>query len=60
MKVPGEVGDVFKSYVYVYIDPRDGKPFYIGKGKANRLFSHLSLISHPDDPSEGQKGTAHR
>ena len=55
MKVPGEVEDVFKSYVYVYIDPRDGKPFYIGKGKGDRLFSHLSLISHPDDPSEGQK-----
>ncbi len=37
-----DVAKILKSYVYVYIDPRNGKPFYIGKGKGNRLFSHLS------------------
>lgn len=36
-----EVSALLKSYVYVYIDPRDNIPFYIGKGKGNRLFSHL-------------------
>jgi hypothetical protein len=41
MKITGEVAKILKSYVYVYIDPRNGKPFYIGKGKGNRLFSHL-------------------
>lgn len=30
-----------KNYVYVYIDPFDDKPFYIGKGTGNRCFSHL-------------------
>ena len=41
MKITSEVAKILKSYVYVYIDPRNGKPFYIGKGKGNRLFSHL-------------------
>ncbi len=27
-------------YVYCLIDPRTNKPFYIGKGKANRVFAH--------------------
>ena len=28
-------------YVYLYTDPRNEKPFYVGKGKGNRAFSHL-------------------
>ncbi|WP_276378925.1 excinuclease ABC [Flavobacterium sp. H4147] len=31
-----------KSYVYALIDPRDYKIFYIGKGNANRVFSHIN------------------
>lgn len=42
MKITSEVAKILKSYVYVYIDPHNGKPFYIGRGKGNRLFSHLS------------------
>jgi uncharacterized protein len=49
MKIPDEIADTLKSYVYVYIDPRNGEPFYIGKGKGNRLFSHL------DDPADSEK-----
>jgi hypothetical protein len=28
-------------YVYLYIDPRDGSIFYVGKGQGNRAFAHL-------------------
>lgn len=31
------------SYVYVYSDPNTHAPFYIGKGKGNRCFSHLKM-----------------
>jgi hypothetical protein len=31
-----------KYYVYVLIDPRDNKIFYVGKGNANRVFSHIN------------------
>ena len=33
--------EVLKHYVYVYIDPRNNKPFYIGEGQGNRAFDHL-------------------
>ena len=38
-----------KYYVYVYSDPDTKKPFYVGKGKGNRVFNHL------DDESENDK-----
>ncbi len=29
------------NYVYMLIDPANDLPFYVGKGKANRVFDHL-------------------
>lgn len=37
---PGVV-EHLKYYVYRLIDPRDGQTFYVGKGKDNRIFSHI-------------------
>lgn len=33
--------DELGYYVYVYSDPDTHKPFYVGKGKGNRVFDHL-------------------
>jgi hypothetical protein len=38
---PPELHRLLKSYVYLYTDPRNGQPFYVGKGKGNRAFAHL-------------------
>jgi hypothetical protein len=48
-KITEEIAEILKSYVYMYIDPRNGEPFYIGKGYGDRLFSHL------DDKSDHKK-----
>jgi len=41
-RIPSEVADRLGYYVYLYSDPRDGKPFYVGKGKGPRVLAHLS------------------
>ncbi|WP_167043546.1 hypothetical protein [Salinibacterium sp. ZJ454] len=38
---PTEI-EALKYYVYVYSDPRNSRPFYIGKGIGNRAFAHLN------------------
>lgn len=36
-----DVAAKLKTYVYRLIDPRNGETFYVGKGKGNRVFSHI-------------------
>ncbi len=37
-----------EHYVYVYSDPDTKEPFYVGKGKGNRVFTHLDEQSEND------------
>jgi hypothetical protein len=41
LKFAPEMKNILKSYVYVYVDPRNNESFYVGKGKGNRSFTHL-------------------
>lgn len=43
-----KVVEHLKYYVYLYIDPRTDRPFYIGKGKGNRAFGHLKATGDSD------------
>lgn len=43
-------------YVYLLIDPRDGEPFYVGKGVGNRINHHLldALVVRKDEKKKIQ------
>lgn len=40
-KFPPSILSELKNYVYMYSHPITGEVFYVGKGKGNRVFSHL-------------------
>src|SRR5690242_718409 len=42
MKFSQDIVNKLGYYIYLYIDPIDNKIFYIGKGKGNRVFDHLT------------------
>ena len=47
------VSEQLKAYVYLLIDPRDDKPFYVGKGNGNRVFAHaLDALGHEEAASD--------
>lgn len=39
-RLPEEVAEHLKWYVYRLIDPRNGETFYVGKGRGDRVFVH--------------------
>jgi len=48
-KFSSSVSQELKYYVYIYSNPMTNEIFYVGKGKGNRIFSHLK------DKSDSQK-----
>jgi hypothetical protein len=52
MKISTMVADKLGWYVYRLIDPRNGETFYVGKGKNNRLFAHVSAVSDTLDDED--------
>lgn len=42
MEFPKSIFKDLKFYVYIYSDPDTNEIFYVGKGKENRVFSHLN------------------
>jgi len=40
--LPPGVAENLGHYVYLYIDPDSGEPFYVGKGVGERVLSHLA------------------
>lgn len=43
LRIPPEVAERFGYYVYLYVDPRTNRPFYVGKGQGRRVLSHLGV-----------------
>jgi len=41
MRFSTDILNEMKHYVYILSDPSDNEIFYVGKGKGNRVFSHL-------------------
>ena len=42
-------------YVYQLIDPRNNKPFYVGKGKNNRMYDHVVIVKRGHSPNGNDK-----
>lgn len=41
LTIPPEVAHHLGYYVYLYVDPRDNRVFYVGKGQGTRALAHL-------------------
>jgi hypothetical protein len=43
LRLAPEVAEELGFYVYLYIDPRTEKPFYVGKGQGGRALAHVNV-----------------
>jgi hypothetical protein len=44
-----------RSYVYLLVDPRTGRPFYAGRGKGERCFRHVRAARQVPSAEQEQK-----
>lgn len=42
--LPPGVAEHLGHYIYVYVDPRSGEPFYVGKGVGERVLAHFGDV----------------
>lgn len=54
-RVIDQVASELGRYVYVLVDPRDSRPFYVGKGQGLRFLSHDRAAPETLDEDEGPK-----
>ena len=47
--IPDYMNDGVGYYVYRLVDPRTKQTFYVGKGRGNRLFQHVSEALAKED-----------
>jgi hypothetical protein len=54
-RVLAQVSEQLGLYVYLLVDPRDGRPFYVGKGRGVRMMAHGLEARDIDDRAEHAK-----
>ncbi len=58
-RVVEQIAEHLGNYVYLLVDPRDGRPFYAGKGQGSRMLSHRIIdardLSDDRDDTGGRK-----
>lgn len=52
-----EIISKLQYYVYRLIDPSNGNTFYVGRGKGNRLFSHVIEAQIDNEQDEDEVST---
>ena len=48
LSISPKVAECLKYYVYLYIDPRHNRIFYVGKGKGSRVLDHLYEVGESE------------
>jgi hypothetical protein len=54
-QVIAQVSERLGQYVYLLVDPRDGRPFYVGKGRGVRMLAHGLEAEDVESGADGAK-----